>query len=313
MVKRIFAIVGVILFLIPSFVYSQEMLKFRLGILPVIDTLPLVVGKERGIFKDQGVDMSLVSFNSALERDAALRAGRIDGYFGDLLNTILLANSGENLKIITQVYHTMLRQYMFALVASPGSGIKTIDQIKDVPIAISSASIIEYFLDEMLSRADIPISFVKKMEVRTIPIRYQMLMGGSVKLALLPEPLATMAISGGAVLIADDKMLDITATIVAIRGNVLQAYPRLATQFLGAYGKAVHMINENPDAFKDILVKKTRFPASLKEQYSIPPFPDPAPPSETDVTRVQTWLVHKGLLSKELAYKNLVWTGYVKG
>ena len=125
--------------------YAKDRLRF--GILPVVDTLPLLVGQDAGTFSDQGIDLEVVSFQSALERDAALQAGKIDGYFGDILNTLLLVQSGQPVKILTTAFHTHPKHRMFGIATAPGSGITSIDQLKGKEMAISRATIIEYVLD----------------------------------------------------------------------------------------------------------------------------------------------------------------------
>ena len=42
--------------------------EIRLGILPVVDTLPLIVGRNKGYFLAEGIELNLISFQSALER-----------------------------------------------------------------------------------------------------------------------------------------------------------------------------------------------------------------------------------------------------
>ncbi len=307
--KKIICAIAVSLLLIPSLTMSRGIHNLRLGILPVIDTLPLIVAKEKGFFRQEGINVQLISFYSALERDAALKGGGLDGYFGDLLNTILLNTGGEDLRIITTSYHTNPDHRMFALLASPGSGIRNIQQTKDEPVAISTASIIEYILDEIMAKEHIPSDRVKKLEIRMIPIRYQMLIKNSVKLALLPEPLATKAVADGAIPITDDRILDTTLTIIAIKNKFLTDNPNLAIRFLRAYTKSVRMINSNPSGFMDTLVNKTRFPASLKEHFTIPAFPDPAPPPQEDISHVETWLLQHNLIPDRTTCQKLIWKG----
>ena len=40
---------------------------------------------EKGFFEKEGLEVELILFNSAMEKDVALTAGRIEGYFGDLI------------------------------------------------------------------------------------------------------------------------------------------------------------------------------------------------------------------------------------
>ena len=295
--------------LLPGIAAGRGGPVLRLGILPVIDTLPLIVAQEQELFRKEGIEVEIINFNSALERDAAIKANALDGYFGDLLNTIVLNAAGDELRVITTAYHTRKDQRMFALVASPGSGITDVPQIHNVPVAISTASIIEYFLDKITTKEGVSPESVKKIEIRQIPIRYQMLMADSVKLALLPEPLASKALAEGARLIADDRKLNMTATIIAMKADFLARNPDLCGRFLKAYGRSVAMINHNPGAFMEILIKKTRFPPSLRQTYTLHAFPPPGLPSEDDVMSVITWMTVRKLIPTGITYDDTVWEG----
>lgn len=306
MIKKLFLLLALAA-LLPCAAHGSGQPLLRLGILPVIDTLPLLVAEKEGLFAREGLTVELVRFNSALERDTALTSGKIDGCFGDLLNTILLCNSGTALLVVTESYHTSPAQPMFVLLAAPGAEIGAAREIAGVPVAISKASVIEYFLDEMTAKAGIPPESVKKVEIRAIPIRYQMLMENRISLALLPEPLASKAMEGGAVPVLDDRTIDTTATIIAVRKDLLTEHPEVGEKFMRAYGKSVGMITGEPARYKDILVEEARFPASLKERYTMHPFPAPRLPSRHDVSRVQSWLVREQILQREIPYEDLVW------
>lgn len=289
----------------PAWAAGQKV-SISLGVLPVIDTLPLIVGAEKGYFEQHGFSVKLVNFSSALERDVALQSGRIDAYFGDLLNTLLLINSGQRLSIVTTVFHTDHNQRMFALLASPKSGIMSVKQVEGQQVAISKASVIEYVLDRIATQSGVRQDKIKKADIRAIPIRYQMLMADKIKLALLPEPLAAKAELEGAKVLADDRMLDTTLTVVALKTELLQNHPGLSASFIAAYGKAVQAINTNPDAFKDLLAERTQLPASLKGRFKVPSFPNPEKPRKKDIKSVEDWLLERGLMSKPKPYETVV-------
>ena len=181
-----------------------------------MDVLPLLVGQEKGLFEKEGIDLELIGFQSALERDAALQAGRLDGYFGDILNTVLLVQGGEKLKIIATAFHTHPRCRMFGIAVSPGAGITDPAKIQGKDVAISSATIIEFLLDQLLGIQSMRPRDVTKIEIKKIPIRLQMLLSGQVTAALLPEPLLTLAETHGATVILDDRQLDTALTVLAI-------------------------------------------------------------------------------------------------
>lgn len=288
----------------PGVSSSGEKLVF--GILPVVDVLPLLVGQEKGLFEKQGIDLELISFQSALERDAALQAGRLDGYFGDILNTILLVRSGEQLKIIATAFHTHPQSRMFGIAVAPGSGISDPDGIKGKDVAISSATVIEYLLDQLLGTRNMSPRDVTKQEIKKIPIRLQMLLSGQVTAALLPEPLLTLAETHGARVILDDRKLNTALTVLAINLKNRPAIRTLIPEFLKAYDAAVDLINENPSAYKELLIAKTQFPLAVKDKYPVPVFPARALPAEADVQAVQEWLLKNGLIKARIPYPDMV-------
>jgi NitT/TauT family transport system substrate-binding protein len=285
---------------------AESRVPLTFGILPVIDTLPFLVGAEKGFFADVGIDLKILSFSSALERDTALQSNRIDGYFGDLLNTLLLINSGRSLSIVSTVFHTRPDRRMFALLASPKSGITGIRQAGAKQIAISRASVAEYVLDRMLAEKGMDSQSVKKTEIRAIPIRYQMLITDKIKLAVLPEPLVTQAESQGARVIADDRTLDMSLTVFAFNKAFLATHPGVADRFLRAYKRAVEAVNRQPDVFKGLLLEKTQLPPSIKDLFKVPTFPVSMRPTGRDVEEVEDWLLKNRLIAKPIPFGSVV-------
>lgn len=285
-----------------------ESAKIRIGVLPVIDTLPLYVGQEQGLFEKSGVNVELVSFTSASERDSAFVAGEIDGYFGDMVNTLVLKNIGEEVQVVTVDYHTTPGYRMFGLLASPNSGITDISGIAGQEIATSVGSVSEYFLDEILDAHDLS-GEVSKFKVPAIPLRYQSLMNDQVKLALLPEPFATQAIKEGAKLMADDSSIGTTATVIAMKGSFVSAYADQVKKFLTAYNESVSLVNQDPMQFKAILENDIKFPPALEDGFVFPPLSEISLPSRDEVSRVQSWMIDKGVLESEKSYEDIMAVG----
>lgn len=304
--RNTFIGIAIALVLFSSLSCKEDSRKIRIGILPVIDTLPLVIADSEGFFTREGIAVELVVFNSALERDAAFTAGTLDGAFGDLINFFLMVKNGIDTKLVCESYHTSEKSLMFGLLASPVSSIKTLSDIKDEQIAISRGSIIDFFLDQIIISKNISPEKINKIEVKAIPVRYQMLISGSVKLALLPEPLVSKAVKDGAKLIADDRGLDTTATIIMFKNYFLkQSNPRME-KFLTAYNNSVKTINSNPEKFKDVMVSKLRLPVDIKDSYKAPIFNEAALPAEKDVMLVYSWMKKNNMISIPVEYQKLI-------
>jgi NitT/TauT family transport system substrate-binding protein len=278
----------------------------RIGVLPVIDTLPLYVAEEQGLFEQEGIDVQLVEFNSALERDAAFTAGAIDGYFGDLINTLVLKKSLD-VKVVTVDYHTLFDGRMFAILASPNSGISDITQLNGTSIATSVASISEYFMNEMLVANGVTEA-VQIEQVPAIPIRYSSLMSDQIRVSVLPEPFVTRAISEGAILLTDDRAINTTATVIALRGDLVSQDPQAAESFLRAYNASVAMVNEDPWRYNQTLEESIHFPAELEAIFDFPPLSSTALPTEGELQRVQEWMMEKGILTEQFTYDSVMAT-----
>jgi len=270
----------------------------RMGILPVLDTLPLQVADREGLFQDQGLDVELVPFASALERDTAMQSGRLDGYFGDLVATLLLIRSGVPMRIATVSWSSSPGQRMFAVMRAPK------DAAAEPPtVGISRSTVMEFLLDAMAKRHGLPLGRWEVVEVKKIPIRMQMLLQGQLSMALLPEPLAGLAESRGATVVATDEMLDMPLTVLCLRKDLPAAELRA---FLRAYDQAVAELTARPECYRALMAETCRIPPDLARDFPVYTYPGPRLPSADEVNVVQDWMVQKGMLDAQLPLADLL-------
>ena len=305
--------VGLVIILIAAATYivitpsGQTDDKIRIGVLPVIDTLPLYAAQERGLFQQAGLNVELLAFGSALERDTAMTAGAIDGYFGDMVNTLLLKESGQDVKVITVDYHTSPQYRMFGIVASPNNNVTDINATQGMTVAYSSTTVTEYVLDNILEEKNMTGKLVKT-ELKAIPIRYQALMQNQVQLAIMPEPYVTQAILGGAHLVADDRTINITATVIGMKSGFISSHMEEMKKFLTVYNDTVRSINQDPSQYFDVLEKDIHFPKELEAVYIFPVLSQIALPSVQEFQKVHDWMAGKGLVGNSITYEMVVAT-----
>ena len=285
---------------------KPEQVTIKLGILPIVDSLPLVVAEEKGYFKQAGVNVELLTFPSAVERDSALQAKAIDGSLGDLLAAASLYNSGFPVQVVSLSLGETGKEGRFAIYSAPNSGINTIDQLKGVEVAVSKNSIIEYVTDSLLLEKGFKPEEIKKSIIPKIPVRYQALMEGQIKAACLPDPMASLAQSNGAKLIVDDTKTNLSQTVIFFDQVTLQKNGAAIKKLLKGYALAAEEINNNPEAYRGMLVEKAKVPKEALGVYSMEHFPAPQLPKEKDVDQVVQWMVQKNLLKEKISYENLV-------
>lgn len=283
----------------------------KFGTIPVLQALPLFVASEKGFFKEQGLTVEVVLFNSAMEKDIALTSGQIIGYFGDLMTPMVLQANNAGVKIVATNYNTTKEQRMFAILASPQSKNKNLPEIAKSGIATSSNTIADYLIIRLLQLRKINKDNANLIDIKNIPIRLQMLLSGQVSAALMPEPLATLAEMKGAKALLDDKGQGLSATVLAFNEKFLKEYPQAVKAFNKAVNKASDYINKNPDEVRFIMNRDCKMPEPLQGSFPIPKFPKLVTPARDQVTDVYKWLREKQIITKEMTYKDMVADGYL--
>ena len=300
------AVVGLTLCLVflAAVVARAEPLRF--GILPVLDTLPLQVAGAEGLFEQAGLDVELVIFQSALERDTAMQAGQIQGYFGDLIATLLLIDKGADMRVATISYRTSLGQPMFGISTAPDVHSASLGDLAGSTIGISATTIIEYLLDRILDAEGLPRDHFQRVEVKKVPIRLQMLATGQLDLALLPEPLASLAVFQGGATVATAEHLDMPLTVLCLERSAFEGQGLEYAAFLDAYAKAVEMLNENPGKYRALMARTCRIPPPLVNRFPVYSYPAPALPTVEEVDAVQAWMLERGLLQAPVPFDRVV-------
>ncbi len=294
---------------------NNEKVTLKLGMLSIEDNLPFFVAEKEGLFAGHGVQVQLVPFNSARDRDIALEAGEVQGELADLLAAALLKKGGTPVKVVSLGLGATPQEGRFAILSAPNSGITTPQQLKGVPVAISQNTIIHYLAEEMLKEAGITPSELSFQSIPDLKIRLDSLLSGKdVKAALLPDPLATLAEKSGAIVVIDDTKLknNLSQTVILFREDTLKQYPESVKKILKAYEEAAEKLNRSPENYKELIIEKARIPKPLENSYTIPQYSPLVLPTPAMVERVMTWMQNKGLIDKAYSYEEIVAPGYLQ-
>lgn len=294
-----------LLLLLAAPAFAAQPLK--VGTLLIEDAVPLYIAEQEGLYTGSGVEVQLVPFLSALERDSALIAGSIDAAISDPVGALLLDKGRGLLKMTTLCLGAEPGEGVFAILAAPQSGLQTIDELKGVAVAVSSATIIEYITEKLLQERGFADTDIQTIDIKNMPIRLQMLLSGHVRAATLPEPLASIAAGRGARVLASDadSETSLSQTVMVFRVQTLIRNQAMVAAFFQAYRKAVRAVNDDPEKYRALFVDKGRIPADLAATYPIPRYPEPIPFSRTLYQPVHDWLVVRQLI-EPLAYEEMV-------
>ena len=285
---------------------SAQTQTIKIGTLQTDDILPLWVAQSEGVAKKSGINLDIITFQSAQEQIAAMTAGEIDGMMTDMVVPMQLTAGGTPVKAIT-----VMQGAPAGIVAAKKSGIKEIKGLAGVKTGASSATVIEYILDKALSDAGVAEKEIKVEEIKKLPVRFEMLNSGKIKAAGLPWTFYTLAVAQGATPLVDQEMASqYTSTVLEMSDKFLSNAQAAAQvkALLSAWDQGVDKINANPNSYQELLASKANLPAPLKKAYQVRTYPKSALPEQSQVEDVANWMVQKGYLKKSIAYKDFVYS-----
>lgn len=306
--KYLCLVVAVLTLLAAAGCGENKEARMKIGLLPIVESLPFYVALDKGYFNDEGINVELVIFESAVERDSAVQAGEVDGALGDILAVAALNNSGAPVKIASLALGETGREGRFAILSSPDSGITRPDQLENVPVSISTNSIIEYVTDNLLADSGLKPDEIKKEAIPKIPVRFNLLLENKIQAACLPDPQAALAESKGARLVIDDTSSNLSQTVIYFSDKYLDKNSNSVVKFLNAYSRAAKDINDNPAAYRELLIEKARVPREALDVFTMDHYPSPRLPEKEQVERVVNWMSAKGLLKTHFSYEDLTRT-----
>ncbi|GAA0215381.1 ABC transporter substrate-binding protein [Selenomonas dianae] len=304
--KRFLAVVLSLVFLFTAGCGSEsqpkdtKLSKITIGLMPDTDSIPFIIAAERGYFAQEGIEVELVSFKSAMERDAALQSGNLDGAVSDLLAVIFARSGGFAL------HATSYTDGNYNLVAGGNAGISTAADLRGKEIAISRNTIIEYITDEILKINGLDEQDVSKVVIPQIPVRLEMLQSGNLAAAVLPEPMASVAAASGNRYVTGSAELGLNPGVIVFADAAIQEKAESIRAMYRAYNKSVDYLNHAPRAeYIDLVMDKSGFPAPARDALELKPYRTAGLPAEKDVEEAVHWVKSRDLAG-DFRYDELV-------
>lgn len=273
---------------------SQEKEALRIGLMPTMDSVAIATAYELGLFEYHGVEIELIPFSSARDRDAAFQAGALDGATVDLIAVGLFNEGGFPVRAtsVTTAHFTLIGQSHYFDLESLAGG----------TVMISNHTAIDFVLDQMLYVNGLPHDHVIREEVGNIPARFEMVREGQAEAALISEPFATMAAADGLSIISDTFQIDFNPFVFAFSLDVIENRADELRAFYLAYNEAVDFLNSSPtEAHLDMIINLIGFPEATVDYIQLPTFLTSTLPSDEIVEIALGWLQSRGLVSEDTA------------
>ncbi len=235
----------------------------------VLDNLPLLLGKEKGLFRQEGVEPEIVVLGSSTRIFPALVGGSIEVFDSTLFVVFLGIEKGEKVEIVGAA-----TQYApFHLVTKPE--IKQVKDIRGKRVGSTGVGSGQYFsLVEFMERNG--LKFPGDYTFITIggtPEIWRALQAGTVDAGVLLSPFHILAQRKGFNVLAElYRDVQYPLTGIAVRSAWARQNDDLLLRYLKGYVRAMAFTYAHREEAEEVAVKVIRLPPELAkrgwEEYS---------------------------------------------
>lgn len=225
--------------------------KFRVATLVWVGYAPLYLAKEKGFFRDEGIEVELLKIDDTAARRSALLGGSVDGSVDIVDSFTIAAAAGISAKVVLKLDDSV-----------GGDGIvvrKEINSIKDLKgkkIAYPRGLPSHFFLIALLDEAGMTID-----DIDTVPMEAGLagaaFISGSVDAAVTWEPWLSRAskLPNGKILATSREKPDLIVDIFTVRRDYLEENPEVVKAFARAWFRAIEYWKNNKDEANEIMAR----------------------------------------------------------
>ena len=266
---------------------SAEDLSLKVGLMPAVDAVPVLLAEKNGYFEELGLNVELQIFNNAQDRQSALQTDSIDGAITDLI--AVTANVEEGFDIKT----TTMTNGVFPVLSNEGA-----EEKKDIKVGMMEVSVTNFLLDEWLGRE----YTIEKVYINDIPARLAAIGSGQLDMGLFPEPMASMGELNGLTKTLYQSEEGFCPDVIVFTGKAIAEKEEAIRLFHEAYNKAVDELNQNEQAGRDIIMEKIpNLKPEIEGKIILPEYTRVMIPDDRYIDKIIQWTAET--MKKELKVK----------
>ncbi|MDF2591264.1 MAG: NlpA lipoprotein [Clostridia bacterium] len=274
-----------------------EDMKLKIGIMPAVDSAPILLAEKKGYFKDLGLDIDIQVYNNAANRESALQSGELDGTMTDLIAFVNSVQNGLDVKITTSTDGS------FPFLLKKGF----VEQ-KKIKIGMMEVSVSNFLSDQFLKDK----YEMEKVFINEIPARLEMVKAGQLDMANLPEPIASMGELGGLEKVVYANVDNFMPEAMIFTGKTLKEKGKALEAFHEAYNKAVADIKANDEEARDVLIEKLQLKPEIKKLMALPEYNMARVPDEAYLNKVIAWIEEVQKIDITVAYDQMIERKFIK-
>lgn len=252
--------------------------RVNTGVIAIVDVAPIYLGKEKGFFREQRIDLTLTAAQGGAAIVPAVTGGEFQFGFSNTISLLLGASRQVPVTVVANgTNSTGVDGKDFAgLFVRADSPIKSPKDLAGRTVAANTLkNIVETSVRASVRKDGGDAAAVKFTEL-AFPEQVPALTAGRVDAIFVVEPFQQSAIAAGTRKIASsyvDAAPDLTVAMYFTSNKLLAENPDLVRRFTEAMKKSLAYADEHPDEVRAVLGAYTKITPEVRESLVLPKWP----------------------------------------
>lgn len=277
---------------------TKETTSLSLGMMPAVDIAPFYHAQDSGIFESLGLEVELVLFTNAQNRQTALQTNQIDGAMTDLV--ALVTHAAGDFKL-TGVLAT---EGIFPMLTATADRFLPAHQDNDMPppkIGLMEISVVNYVAEQYM-RQLFDLENYENVYITEIPARLEAVRNRQIDAGIFPEPVASIGEMTGLTKIVHRDIPSETLDIIAFTDKALEDKKAAIQLLVQAYTQATMELNANDDLTREVLLRHIpNLPQPAAELITLPLYQPARLQPDGFIQEIIDWT--SGIIKSELEIK----------
>lgn len=292
----------------------------RIGTMPTEDFLPMWAAEKDGMFAEAGVDVELLTFDSAQALSAAIAAGEVDMAMVDVPRAVKLCESGTPVIMEWITLGAEASQGAFGVLAATDAPYNNLSEMAiylqegqgdfgKEGVGVAANTVPEYVFDKLCENENLNPDDILQQEVASLPERYSLAANGNLAAAALPASLLRLGEASGMKVLAEDTQgANISQSVMVATEKFAADNEEVIAKVAEAWNDAVTAIDADPSAYGLLLAEKANLNDAIADTYPISDYPlavvgeEFQHPAELLVEPQIMWMQDKGYTEKSFVY-----------
>ncbi|MBW0003805.1 MAG: ABC transporter substrate-binding protein [Hyphomicrobiales bacterium] len=212
---------------------------------------PLYVARDKGFFKNHGVDVELIVMEDPKDRFPAMLANKIDMIASTVDTGILYLKKPDQFKYVVAIDDSNGGDGIVAL-----KDVTSIGGLKGKSVAVSEGSVSEFYLNVLLGKAGLKESDLKTVNMAA-PEAGAAFVAKKVDAAVTWEPWLSRGkqTDFGHLLVDSSSTPGLITDIITTTSDYVDKHPKETKAVVDAWNEAVAYVRAHPDESNEIMAK----------------------------------------------------------